>query len=185
VTAVASSRAKPASSSNPFWAYSLRLYRRPGVAPACLMLQERLGLDVNVLLFCVWTASRGLALSPRTIAAAADISMMWSANVVQPLRGVRRFLKPMQLPAFRGQVARAELGAEKLEQMLLLGLLPQVPASPTPKAGSQLAVRHLQQYFKRAKLRPKPVDIAPLLQILTVAFPAASQQQLRRVLGAA
>jgi hypothetical protein len=133
----------------------------------------------------VWTATRGVALSPRTVAAAADISAMWSANVVQPLRGVRRFLKPMQLPALRGQVARAELDAEKLEQMMLFGLLPPMPASPTAQAGSKLAARHLQQYFKRAKLRVKPVDIAPLLQILTVAFPVSDQQHLRRVLGAA
>jgi uncharacterized protein (TIGR02444 family) len=177
-------RAGAKSAPNPFWAYSLRLYRRPGVAPACLVLQDRVGLDVNVLLFCLWTASRGLVLTPRTVAAAVDVSAMWSANVVRPLRGVRRFLKPMQLPAFRGEIARAELAAEKLEQMLLFGLLPKVPASPADKAGSQLAARHLQQYFKRAKLRLQRADIPPLLEILTVAFPAADKQQLRLILSA-
>jgi uncharacterized protein (TIGR02444 family) len=180
---VARSRAKPAAARNPFWAYSLRLYRRPGVAPACLALQERLGLDVNLLLFCLWTGSRGIVLAPRAMAMAVDISAMWSTNVVKPLRGVRRFLKPMQLPLYRGQVARVELAAEKLEQMLLSGLLAQ--ASPTAAPGGDLAARHLRQYATRAKLRMQAADIAHLVAILGAAFPEDEERALRRSLSAA
>lgn len=180
---MARSRAKPAAARNPFWAYSLRLYRRPGVAPACLALQERLGLDVNLLLFCLWTGSRGIVLASRLMAMAVDVSAMWSGNVVKPLRSVRRFLKPMHLPLYRGQVARAELAAEKLEQMLLFGLLAQ--ASPSAAPGGDLAARHLRQYAARAKLRWQSADIAHLMTILTAAFPAAQERNLRRSLSAA
>jgi uncharacterized protein (TIGR02444 family) len=180
---VARSRARPASARNPFWAYSLRLYRKPGVAPACLGLQDRLGLDVNVLLFCLWTASRGLPLAPRTMAAAVDMSLMWSANVVRPLRSVRRFLKPMQLPAFRGQVARAELAAEKLEQMLLFGLLAQSPERPAGKPSGDVAGANLGRYLRRARLRLRAADTADLIAIVTSAFPDADGRRLRRVLS--
>ena len=40
------------SRDNPFWNYSLALYARAEVAKTCLALQDRLGLDVNLLLFC-------------------------------------------------------------------------------------------------------------------------------------
>ena len=45
--------------SGEFWDFSVTLYGRPGVAPACLELQERRGLDVNVLMFCLWLAQSG------------------------------------------------------------------------------------------------------------------------------
>jgi len=40
------------SPADRFWAFSLALYGKPGVAPALLGLQDRLGVDVNLLLFC-------------------------------------------------------------------------------------------------------------------------------------
>jgi hypothetical protein len=35
---------------NPFWDFSLALYAKEGVADACLLLQDKLGYDVNLLL---------------------------------------------------------------------------------------------------------------------------------------
>src|SRR5262249_40267230 len=37
-----------------FWNFSLKVYGRPGVAAACIALQDGLGLDVNLLLYCCW-----------------------------------------------------------------------------------------------------------------------------------
>ena len=42
-----------------FWAFSLEFYARPGVAEACLALQDRHGLDVNILLLCCWLGWSG------------------------------------------------------------------------------------------------------------------------------
>jgi uncharacterized protein (TIGR02444 family) len=170
--------------SNPFWSYSLRLYRRPGVAPACLALQDRLGLDVNLLLFCLWTAERGIALGPLAIAAAVNVSGLWSANVVVPLRAVRRFLKPLNVPGFRGRVARIELAAEKFEQTLLFGLLPPgegLRASRDVKAAT--AAANLRRYIRRARLPVRPHDIRHFLAILAAAFPGSDARALRRGLG--
>ncbi len=47
---------------NPFWDFSLAVWGREAVEPACLALQERHGIDVNVLLFCGWAGRRGRAL---------------------------------------------------------------------------------------------------------------------------
>jgi uncharacterized protein (TIGR02444 family) len=155
------------ASRNPFWAYSLRLYKKPGVAPACLALQDKLGVDVNLVLFCLWAGSRGTALPARLMAQAVVQSRSWAANIVTPLRGVRRFLKPMNVDAYRRQVARIELAAEKLQQQALYALAP-----PSGGKGSRdAAERNLDRYFKAARLRPRPPDRAVLAAIVALAFP--------------
>ena len=55
------------SVASPFWQFSLAFYRQPGVADACIRLQEEAGVDVNLLLFLLWQASlkRGLFLPAR------------------------------------------------------------------------------------------------------------------------
>ena len=40
--------------SSRFWDFSLEIYAKPGVAQACLALQDECGADVNLLLFCCW-----------------------------------------------------------------------------------------------------------------------------------
>jgi uncharacterized protein (TIGR02444 family) len=44
-------------SENDFWRFSLRIYRAPGVADECIAVQERYGIDVNLMLFCAWLAA--------------------------------------------------------------------------------------------------------------------------------
>lgn len=50
---------------NRFWRFSLAVYAAPGVADECLALQERCGIDVNILLFCAWVGgARRILLTP-------------------------------------------------------------------------------------------------------------------------
>jgi uncharacterized protein (TIGR02444 family) len=155
---------------NPFWTYSLRLYRKAGVAPACLALQDRLGIDVNVLLFCLFAGDRGIKLPGATLKLMTDLSLLWSSNVVGPLRGTRRFLKPLGLPVLRAEVARVELSAERIEQDLLIRLLPR--AARRPRTGrAEPAAANLAGYFQRCGPRLGPGDVRHVLTILAAAFP--------------
>jgi uncharacterized protein (TIGR02444 family) len=111
---------------NAFWRFSLAVYAAPGVQAACLALQDRLGLDVNLALFCAWVGvSRGVALGAEELVEAAALARTWQQAVVAPLRAVRRALKPMGEPAaaaLRGRVAALELEAERLQQAALFRL---------------------------------------------------------------
>ena len=122
----------PLSSADdtPFWNFSLAVYAADGVADECLDLQERLGLDVNLLLFAAFTgAVEGICLEPDDVAAAAALVESWHNDVVRSLRGIRRYLKPVSLDekdplrdaasVLRTQVKTAELDAEKIEQTML------------------------------------------------------------------
>jgi uncharacterized protein (TIGR02444 family) len=118
----------------PHWAFALALYARPGVAPACLRLQDELGVDVNVLLIALFAAAeRGIAVGGEEVAALDAAIARWRERVVAPLRSVRRDLKT-EFPAagaegqtLREGVKALELEAEKVEQAMLARALDGLP----------------------------------------------------------
>ena len=104
----------------PLWAFSLAVYGGDGVTDECLGLQERLGLDVNILLFAAFIgAVEGVRLESQDITAASAVVAHWQSEIVRPLRQVRRVLKPMSAEGLRAQVKAAELEAEKIELAML------------------------------------------------------------------
>jgi uncharacterized protein (TIGR02444 family) len=115
--------AAPSASGSPFWRFSLRFYRLPGVADACITLQENSGCDVNLLLFLLWHALLGRRLATEEIQRLEQDIAPWRDLTVVPLRAVRRALKsPPALveagttEAFRTRIKAVELEAERLQQ---------------------------------------------------------------------
>lgn len=116
---------------NDFWDWTLPTYGQPGVSPACLRLQDRHGLDVNVVLYAVWAASRGTELSEGDVAAAARRVDDWHGLVVRGLRAIRTQLKgdphgaPEELAeALREGIKKLELDSERMEHVMLGSELP-------------------------------------------------------------
>lgn len=119
------------SATTTFWDFSLACYARTGVAKACLDLQDRRGLDVNMLLFgCYAAHACGVALSVKEILAFESAVVAWQAGVVLPLRAARRALtdgledvSACALDAIKTRIKEAELAAEQAEQDCLAALL--------------------------------------------------------------
>jgi uncharacterized protein (TIGR02444 family) len=93
------------------------------VADACIRLQEEAGVDVNLLLFLLWHATRKRALSAAEVAELEQRIGAWRDMTVIPLRGVRRALKsppalvaPATAELFRTRIKAVELEAERLQQ---------------------------------------------------------------------
>lgn len=157
---------------SPFWRFSLATYRKPGVAEACLALQDEHGVDVNVLLFAIWLGTQGRRLDAGAMRHVGDAAAGWARDVVVPLRLVRRRLKDESplvaaaaAQAFRSEVKRLELEAERLEQEALFGLAATLPAADgTPPAA---AVR---------------ANVEALAEAMGTAFPSAA---VERLVGAA
>ena len=141
-----------------FWDFSLATYARPGVADACLALQEELGIDVNLVLLACWLAHQGRCPGADLAARLRDVADGYQGPIVRPLRVARRALKaqlPRVDPALAeplGElgraVAAAELAAERAEQ-LELGRIAQAETwgwTPTDPAqdGAALVAINLQ-----------------------------------------
>ena len=77
--------------ASPFWRFSLRIY--PAVADTCLELQDRFGVDVNVLLFLLFAAHKGRKVEAAEVRGIISAVASWNEAVVVPLRSVRRFLR--------------------------------------------------------------------------------------------
>lgn len=115
-----------ASANSPFWRFSTRFYATPGVAAACIELQDQAHVDVNVLFFLLWNATQHRALSADDVTKVEQAIAPWREAAVTPLRVVRRALKtpPAVVAAdaaesFRSRVKAIELEAERLQQEAL------------------------------------------------------------------
>ena len=158
--------------ASPFWDFSCEVYGRPGVAPACLALQDRRGLDVNLILFCCWAGSRGQPLAPDDLRRLAAATADWRARVVEPLRAVRRWLKgytgplPDLAQGLRGDVLARELDAEHVQQLLLAEGPPVVEG----EGGPALATGNLRAYAAASGLRLEAADVAGLATVVAGCF---------------
>lgn len=111
-----------------FWDFSLQHYARPGVADVCLQLQDERGLNVNLLLWCLWLEECGLELDAVRLQAAQKTIRVWDEHYVIPLRQLRRRMKvefgieDPDIDQLRRHIKQAELLAEKQVQMQLESL---------------------------------------------------------------
>ena len=135
---------------NPFWDFSLAAYGKPGVAEACLRLQNQAAADVNLLLYFCWAAAvQDDALDRTEVGEAVARTQPWREGVVAPLRAVRRRMKegvpgpPSEsVEALRAEVKRIELEAERMQQDLLYRLS---AGAPRKAAGGAAARRRAEE----------------------------------------
>ncbi len=137
-----------ADAAESFWDFSLALYARPGVAPACLVLQDRHGIDVIIALYCCWIGASGRGLVDRAaLAAAEDAALPWRQQVVEPLRRARQALKGVPGAAsFYERMKAIELDAERAAQARLVALAPAPDPHATDAARKEAASANLMLY---------------------------------------
>lgn len=112
-----------------FWGFSLAVYGAEPVQSECLALQDRFGLDINLVLFCAFVgAMRGISLTAADIATARAEVADWHQAIVRPLRAARRRLKTIPLAdartaeaaaQLRTRVKEVELESEYVEHLVL------------------------------------------------------------------
>jgi uncharacterized protein (TIGR02444 family) len=133
-------------SKSPFWQFSIKFYAVPGVADACIALQDQARVDVNILFFLLWNATQGRTYKKADIAEIERLIGAWRDMTVVPIRAVRRALKsppevmePAAAESLRTRIKAVELEAERLQQEALYQLaqssrLGQPSASPAKAA---------------------------------------------------
>lgn len=169
-----------------FWTFSVDLYERPGVEAACLALQDRHDLNVNLMLWALWLADCGVVLNEPTFERAKTAVAPWQEEVVGPLRAVRRQLRfqiehadaddiagqwPSQVKTLRQSILTLELDCEHLAQLALGHLGDEL--KPSRQASAKLAGSNLAclQIFREE-------DRGDLANLLKQVFPEALQAHL-------
>jgi uncharacterized protein (TIGR02444 family) len=145
------------SSNNDFFKrFALELHRRAGVAAACLDLQNRHDLDVNVVLFAAFIG----AVRRQTLTI-ADLDLThrrvdaWHHGIVRPLRAVRQRLKTGPVPApneasegLRRKLAQLEIEAEVIELDQLGALIPQLHCPPSAGGAAECATAAIETVIR-------------------------------------
>lgn len=169
-----------------FWDYSIALYARKEVARACLGLQRRHGIDVNLLLFCLWLAASGRgAFREGELSHVLAAAEAWHRRVVRPLRALRQWLKGEVAPAppdlaheLRRRIAAAELDAEHIEQLILARSLSRPGGDREPSAQARDAAHNLSAYLSASAIEPSAADETDVRVLLAAAFPETPPEQL-------
>ena len=166
-----------------FWSFTLDLYGKSGVAPALIGLQDRLGLDVNMLLYCCWCGADGKVLSREDLKAVEAVAEPWQSEVVRPLRSLRRRLKggfgampADRVEAYRKRVNELEIEGEHIAQ----NAMGRQPRGERQAGGSTAAAvaANLNAYLK---LRHAPADAperADLTTVLRACCPDATADEI-------
>jgi uncharacterized protein (TIGR02444 family) len=163
MTSTDTQSATSSSQGSPFWRFSLRLYRAPGVGDACIALQEEAGVDVNLLLFLLWQATQRRAFTAADVKALDTTIGGWRDTAVIPLRNVRRALKsapglvdPNTAEAFRTRIKAVELEAERLQQEAMYALAATMSADRDATSSVEAARSNVAAYeTMRAVAFPK------------------------------
>ncbi len=153
---------------SPFWRFSLRFYRQPGVADACIALQDGCGVDVNVLLLFLWLATMRRRVPVAIAQAVCAQASPWRDDVVAPLRTLRRRLKDgswlvdhSATEFFRTRIKAVELEAERLQQEAMFGLAAGLATEDA--ATVEAEARANVAAYEQALARPLAADAVDVL----------------------
>ena len=158
---------KTTAHKSPFWQFSIEFYAMPGVAPACIKLQDEAGVDVNLLFFLLWNATQGRALNEADIKELDQMIGVWRDTAVIPLREMRRTLKaahtmlpPDAAESFRNRIKASELEAERLQQEAMYALAQSgrfAMSALAPVAAARSSIAAYQTIL--SPLPPQPLEL--------------------------
>ena len=142
--------------STKFWDFSSQLYGKDGVAEICLDLQDKLEVDVNLLLFCYWVAHFKNIPSESEWTRIFEFSKSWQKEIVQPLRNARKSITEQlknqpsnpDYAELKEQLKSNELDAERIQQETIQSMLGIMAADSQPFS-TEDAMLNLSYYFSK------------------------------------
>jgi uncharacterized protein (TIGR02444 family) len=162
--------------THPAWDFVARLYAAPGVAPACLELQERHGVDVTFMLFCLWRGSADAKPLGENMRALSDMAREWRDAVVLPLRAARRRLKAEATASSRPEtktlhqtVLAAEIDCEHAELLMLADRAETLCGPPDGGGSAAVMAGNLAGFFEASGIKPAAQDAVAIAAIRDAA----------------
>jgi uncharacterized protein (TIGR02444 family) len=166
--------------SHPFWDFALPLHETKGVGEAVIAMQDRHGVNVNVLLLSCWVGATGRGrLGDEGVRKAIEAAEKWNREVVQQLRNVRRVMRPGIPPidkaisdSLRRRILEVEIDCERAEIVMLGQALDRAAKDGHPaEARAEDVAANLRDYFKALGKTPDKDDLAYMESLITAAVP--------------
>lgn len=164
-----------------FGVVARELYKVPAIERESLFLQDRFGLNVNILLFCLWQArvghnSYGVAFFAET----TELLSQWHEIAVLSLRRARRALKASthayldhsEIEAFRASILTIEIEAEEFEQRIIARHAAKTPdenGSTNSDNAAQRSRAILQNYLIVRRVDDEPEVLASIARLIDAA----------------
>ena len=159
---------------------------RPAAAPGCLPLQDRCGVDVNIVMLCCWIGASGRGrLEAGDIETMLAVARRRSDEAVVPLSRLRRRLKPQPAAAPHATVEamrRRIAAAEHAEQLMFAAAVVRTPDRDRPAARRLAdAVASLERYLTAIGVAADAADRADLVALLARAFPDLDRGEVEKM----
>ncbi len=169
-------------------AFAITVYRQPEVADACLTLQETMGLDVPILLYCAWFGCFYGEMKDSVLFQAIEVSTSYANSVVKPLRHTRRWMKDTaQSPSglltaenlsswqtLREQIKAVEISSELLWLKALETMTEQHFFTQQADFTSKNVLANLQQYCQILRNSSELDDLDVTLLLSRIADACAA-----------
>ncbi len=166
--------------AHPAWDFVTHLYAAPSIAPACLGLQERHGIDVTFMLFCLWQGTANKTPLGAHTPALAAIAREWHEAVVLPVRSARRKLKTeaetsqrQEIKALYKTVVTTEIDCEHAELLMLAERADALCGLPEGKGTAAVMARNMAAFFKVSGVVLTAQDQPAIATILEAAGASA------------
>lgn len=169
--------------TNPFWNFSIKVYRQPFVEACLLGLQEERGLNVNVILYCFWYSviDQG-RISKRDLRLILINIQPWHERIVLSLRRIRQKVKQTEHKGLSGlyqEVLNQELASEQIEQLIIFESFVLQPKSMRNHIQKIVDVcKNVATYCQLANLFLDRRDCENISQILQAIFPKIDQNSI-------
>ena len=172
---------------NPLWKFATWAYNEPDVEKACLALQNRLGANVTMVMFCLWLAQRGTPGGhlARYLGAAIKLAHDWQRLFVEPLRTCRHNFKDfivntdmgggetVAANGLRDRILQAELDMEQLQMMAMFYLVIDNELNDELRSSAeqrQHAQNNLNVYFTATGVKLDPLGQTHVIRLLQAVF---------------
>jgi uncharacterized protein (TIGR02444 family) len=164
--------------------FALDVHGVDGVPTACVLLQDRCDVDVNVLLAAAFVgAARRMAFTDRELDGARNRTDRWQHDVVRPLRALRRRLvdgpSPAPNPAttaLRERVKAVELDAEMIELDELAGFAAGLDAPAAPGTADERATAAMHVVVRESAHREPSDDEHTAIAVIAAAAARFSKE---------
>ena len=172
---------------NELWRFVHSFYAVKGVSPACIVLQDKLGVDVDILLLAIFAqVRRGILLDRSDLGIVDNLVRDWRSEIIQTLRRARTRLKAGPAPApssvtedLRNRIKAAELETEQIELAVLADWLDRQPPRPTKRIDEAKDIPLMvARYFQRQPADTFAPEVDAALDALSRAFHEASVNKL-------